>query len=99
MTRAVRLHRQAEAELAGVVAFYEGKQRGLGLQLIVAVDHALDDIVESPGSSPIWKLGQPYRRHLLKRFPYLVVFTLESNLINVVAIAHTKRNPGYWIGR
>lgn len=27
------------------------------------------------------------------------VFTLENNLIDVVAIAHTKRNPGYWIGR
>jgi plasmid stabilization system protein ParE len=99
VTRAVRLRRQAEAELAGAVASYEVKRRGLGLQLIVAVDHALDAIVESPGASPVWKVGHPYRRHLLKRFPYFIVFTLESNLIDVVAIAHTKRNPGYWIGR
>ena len=99
MTRRIRLRRQAEAELAGAVAFYEVKRRGLGLQLIVAVDHGLDAIAESPGASHVWKVGHPYRTYLVKRFPYFIVFTLESALIDVVAIAHTKRNPGYWVGR
>jgi toxin ParE1/3/4 len=39
------------------------------------------------------------RRALLSRFPYGVVFVELEDHIRVVAIAHAKRKPGYWLHR
>jgi len=39
------------------------------------------------------------RRRVLRRFPYSIVFLLEPAEIVIVAVAHHKRRPGYWIGR
>ncbi len=39
------------------------------------------------------------RRYLLHRFPYHVVFRERGKAIEVVAVAHVKRRPGYWKSR
>lgn len=43
----------------------------------------------------------PYdvRRHLLKRFPYVVIFAYDEQECLVVAVAHTRRRPLYWQDR
>jgi toxin ParE1/3/4 len=32
-------------------------------------------------------------------FPYAVRYTIEADYILIVAIAHGKRQPGYWLHR
>lgn len=32
----------------------------------------------------------------MRRFPYLIHFRVQGDTIQVVAIAHGKRRPGYW---
>ncbi len=39
------------------------------------------------------------RQSSLKRFPYSVVYALEGAVILIVAIAHHKRKPDYWLSR
>lgn len=39
------------------------------------------------------------RRILLHRFPYFIVFRELLHEIQVIAIAHAKRRPGYWTPR
>jgi len=39
------------------------------------------------------------RRALLPRFPYAVIFMDLGEHIRVLAVAHAKRRPGYWLGR
>jgi toxin ParE1/3/4 len=39
------------------------------------------------------------RRHLLKRFPYTIVAAQIANEFVVIAIAHTRRRPFYWLDR
>jgi hypothetical protein len=36
---------------------------------------------------------------LLRRFPYLVVFPESVTQVEVVAVAHGYRRPGYWRDR
>lgn len=36
------------------------------------------------------------RRYLFRRFPFFVVYRIASPVIQVVAIAHARRRPGYW---
>lgn len=39
------------------------------------------------------------RRALLPRFPYAVVFIDLGAEIRILALAHAKRQPGYWLDR
>src|ERR1019366_5879929 len=50
-------------------------------------------------SFALWGSHRPYRRKILKRFPYVVFFRAESDTIEVVAVAHAKRRPGFWLAR
>ena len=42
---------------------------------------------------------QPYRRALLRIFRYAVIFEILPQEIAVIAIAHTSREPNYWLRR
>ncbi len=33
------------------------------------------------------------------RFPYSIIFRVDSDRIYVIAVAHAKRRPGYWKDR
>lgn len=39
------------------------------------------------------------RRARLPRFPYAVIFMDLGTEIRVLAVAHAKRRPGYWLDR
>jgi len=99
MRRTLRVLPDAEAELQSAAVWYEGKRRGLGVEFVALVDQALQAIVENPQAFAIWLPNRPYRKHPLKRFPYVVFFAVDSAAVEIVAIAHVKRRPGYWLGR
>lgn len=99
MKRVLRVRPEAEAELTAAVDWYESKRAGLGAELMAEVDAALDKTLSRPAASPIWRRGYPYRRRTLDRFPYSIFFKASPGVVEVVAIAHSKRRPGYWIGR
>ncbi|MHB0958931.1 MAG: hypothetical protein ACYC0X_26630 [Pirellulaceae bacterium] len=35
-------------------------------------------------------------RYLMKRFPFVVIYRVTTDRIEIVAIAHGRRKPGYW---
>jgi|SRR5579872_2457094 len=39
------------------------------------------------------------RRIVLRRFPYLVVFRETTSGIEIIAVVHGRRRPGYWRDR
>lgn len=39
------------------------------------------------------------RRLLLSRFPYKLLYSIESDHIYVIAVAHQHREPNYWVDR
>ncbi|MGH2583431.1 MAG: type II toxin-antitoxin system RelE/ParE family toxin [Dehalococcoidia bacterium] len=91
-------HSQARAELDEAIAYYEERKSGLGLALLAAVERATGTIRRHP------QLGAPYkathfRSYLLQRFPYVIFYTELEDAIWIVAIAHGRRQPGYWLRR
>lgn len=48
---------------------------------------------------PSWRRDLPFRRMLLARFPYLIFYAVADGSVEVHAIAHTSRRPGYWLKR
>lgn len=98
----VRLHPGAAEDLGAAGAWYEAQVPGLGLDLTDEVQRALDAISERPAAWPFWPgIGEEVgvRRFLLARFPFAVAFVVEAEDIVVLAIAHVRRRPGYWLER
>ena len=95
----LRIAPEAEEELAAAAEWYEARRPGLGLELVAVIDRAFDAILEAPLSYAVWRDDRPYRRKVVERFPYVVFFTLERGAVTVVAVAHARRQPGYWAER
>jgi plasmid stabilization system protein ParE len=58
-------------------------------------------IAKQPGLGAPWNDARPSvpaRRAPLTRFPYQIIY-IEGIIIQIVALAHTKRRAGYWIDR
>ena len=90
-------HPDAKAELREAAAYYESCRDGLGRAFLVAVDSAVDRIIEFPEA---WRrIHGDFRRILVRRFPYGVIYALHGDDIYVVAVMHLKRKPGYWLTR
>lgn len=39
------------------------------------------------------------RRRVVRRFPYVVIYLVEPEHIEVLAVFHTSRDPKQWQGR
>ncbi len=98
MTR-LRVAPEDEDELAATAEWYEERRAGLGVELVAIVDRAFEEVLAAPLSYARWRPDRPYRKKLVKRFPYVIFFTVEDDVVTVIAVAHAKRRPGYWVGR
>lgn len=69
---------------------------------LTEAERILAMIGESPASFPRL-LDLPVdlviRRALLPRFPYAVICMDLQTEVRVLAVAHAKRRPGYWLDR
>lgn len=93
----VVLDQAARAELRDAALFYEQARDGLGQAFLDAANVALAEVCRHP---TLWRrLRGRFRRHLLQRFPYALVYAIEGETVYVAAVMHTSRNPGYWEGR
>jgi hypothetical protein len=46
-----------------------------------------------------WPTKSGVRRYVMCRFPFLVVYRVVGSEIEVIAVAHARRRPGYWRSR
>lgn len=91
-------HPAAEAELLELVGYYESKVDGLGETLIDEIEALAGLISHSPKGWQI-ELEPDIRRAPLQRFPLSIVYRETSASFQILAIAHNRRRPQYWIGR
>jgi plasmid stabilization system protein ParE len=93
----VGFHPAAETELRAIATFYEGRMAGLGKEFVSEVDRVRRLIADYPALGAAY---DPVHRHVrLRRFPFALIYRLDDPLITIVAIAHTRKRPGYWRGR
>lgn len=102
----VELHPEARSELRAAALWYDEQRPRLGDELIAEVTQMMQRIEEAPGSFPLWpgvpaarQARLPIRRAVLQRFPYAIAIEPHEGYVRILAIAHTRRKPLYWIGR
>ena len=94
---AVEFHPLAADEAQAAERWYRERNEIASARFQRELDGALNLISERPST------GSPYlgntRRLLLRRFPFSVVYRVRGDNVQIVAIAHARRRPGYWRAR
>ncbi|MDZ4684820.1 MAG: type II toxin-antitoxin system RelE/ParE family toxin [Planctomycetaceae bacterium] len=93
----VEWHDEAEEELAVATDWYAEQNVSAAVAFANEVRDAILSIAVDPTRLPT--LGPERHFYLLKRFPYLVVFRVLESVVQIMAVAHTSRRPGYWLHR
>ena len=75
--------------------YYEQQGEGLKVRFIEAVDSAFMRIRSSPSSFPV-VYGTNVRRVQVRKFPFTIFFTVQTDRILVYSVFHTSRSPLTW---
>lgn len=99
----LELHPEARAELRSAALWYDERRTGLGDEFIAEVSAALDRIGDAPESYAAWPgtraAGPLIRKATIPRFPYMIAFEKHERHMLILAVAHAKRRPLYWLTR
>lgn len=95
--KSIQFHPDAETELIESAAWYESKQKNLGKRFIDTITSATVKIKNNP--EIFQQISAGVRRCLVPHFPYGIIFRDRQSGIEIVALVHLHREPGYWIQR
>jgi plasmid stabilization system protein ParE len=85
----------ATQEIINAAEYYDSQVLGLGSDFLNELDAALQRILQFPEAWSV--ISTPFRHCSLRRFPYTIIYTLEtSNDILVVSVFHQSRKPMTW---
>jgi len=93
----VEIHPDAVSEIREAALYYQAQQIGLGERFLSTVQESLTRISNFPESFPV--VANNVRQCKVVRFPYAIVYRLQVNYIQVIALAHSRRKPQYWSKR
>lgn len=97
MTHTVSFHPAALAEVEDAEAWYAAERVELGDAFVADLEATVARIASNPLA--VAERWPGVRQAQLRRFPYLVVFRLRRECVEVVAVAHGHRAPRHWVDR
>lgn len=90
----IEIHPEAETEAREAFRWYLERDATAGAAFLLALDHAIESIAGAPDRFSPHAHGT--QRALLRRFPYILYFRRVGAGIQIIAVAHARRRPGYW---
>jgi plasmid stabilization system protein ParE len=90
----VVFHPEALTEAEAAIAWYQARSTHAAELLFTELEAAIDAVIQAPSRWPVY--DEACRRFPLRRFPYLLIYREKEKVIEVLAVAHGRRRPGYW---
>lgn len=87
----------AEQEYEAAVEEYAAGQRDVHLRFIATFEAALLQIRQFPGSGALARGA--IRSKVLSGFPYTIYYSVHISGLRILAVAHQRRQPFYWVRR
>jgi plasmid stabilization system protein ParE len=87
----------AQQDLQKIIIWYDEQQTGLGARFLRCFLEMLEKIKHYPDHYPFIKWQ--YRRIVIRKFPYNIIYKLLDQVVLVLAILHQRRNPAELIKR
>jgi len=93
----IRFVDEAQRELLDAISHYEEARSGLGRRFKDEVDRYILWIADHPELCRLRPGG--YRRINLRVFPFYIPYIVRGTSLWILAVAHGRRKPLYWISR
>ena len=90
----IRFNPEAAQEAERAADWYARRSLIASEAFVIEVDTAIEEILSFPEAWPAYR--EKYRRRVLSRFPFSVVYRIRGQFIEIVAVAHDKKRPGYF---
>ena len=90
----IKFHPDVAVEIKASYQWYQDQAEGLGEDFLSELESAYQTIQELPNTWPKFETG--FRRFLLSKFPFSIIYRPNAKNIFVVAVMHNSRKPGYW---
>jgi plasmid stabilization system protein ParE len=90
----IEIHPLATAEMEKSTRWYAKRSQAASLGFVAAVAEGIGKISATPDRYE--KIDRQFRGCSLTSYPFQLVYRFDSERIQVIAIAHAKRRPGYW---
>ena len=89
----IKLHPKAENDLKQALDYYSKINLDLEKKFIDSLDLTFHKILDFPN---LYKYEtKTSQKVLMDKFPYIVIYEQYKNIIMILAIFHTSRNPIY----
>lgn len=84
----------ARAESLDAFDYYHERSEQAASRFMQCLEVATTWISKHPTTGK--PLSPRTRRHLMKTFPYLLIYRVESDAVWIVGVVHEKRDPKHW---
>ncbi len=92
-----RILSEASEELEACVSYYNLQRSNLGTEFLAEFERTAERILELPNATRV--VGEVVRSKPIHRFPFYVLYRSLEDEITIVAVAHRRRRPRYWLDR
>ena len=90
-------HPEVSEEVKSAYFWYQEQADGLGDDFIDELEETYRKIIDTPERWSFFQKG--FRRCLLFRFPFSVIYRQHNDAVYVIAVMHNRRKPDYWLSR
>ena len=97
MASELRFHPLVATDLKAAVGWYDEISPALGDRFRASVEHRFDSISLYPESFGI--VLADARAARVRGFPYLLLFEMNADVIEVLGVFHTASDPSKWRSR
>lgn len=97
MTFRIVVQPEAVDDLSDARAWYEEQQAGLGAEFLECAGEVLERLREHPRMYAV--IAHGVRRALIRKFPYIVYYHFDGDVVDVIGVFHALRDPSTWHSR
>lgn len=89
----IELQTEAIEDIQNAFVWYEEQKIGLGFSFLEEFEICIDKLSKYPFRFGL--VNKWVRKIQVNRFPYLIVFEIEDDIVYINAVRHTSRKPKY----
>jgi len=87
----LKFHPEAVSELKESILWYEKRSVTAAGNFKTELNVSMQKIKQNPNLSPL--VYKSFRTYFLKKFPFKIVYLADNNVIYIISVFHTSRNP------
>ena len=93
----IELSDEAENDFNKSYEYYAKESEKVADNFYKQVDNSLNKISKNPHAYP--QAYKKVRKHVMKKFPFIIYYQIKQVVVRVIAVFHTSRNPEIWMER